>query len=73
MLRRDQSPADETQRRLDQTHFIQPVTFLVEYALAQLWMRWGVQPQSMMGYSIGEYVARLLAQFPQYNGALLLL
>lgn len=70
LLRRDQSPPDETQRRLDQTHFIQPVTFLVEYALAQLWMRWGVQPQSMMGYSIGEYVAACLAGVLSFEDAL---
>ena len=48
MLKRDSSPADETQRRLDQTSFIQPVTFLIEYALAQLWIEWGVQPQAMI-------------------------
>lgn len=70
MLRRDQSTVDESQRRLDQTHFIQPVTFLVEYALAQLWMRWGVQPQSMMGYSIGEYVAACLAGVLSFEDAL---
>ena len=72
MLRRDQSPVDETQRPLDQTHFIQPVTFLVEYALAQLWMEWGVQPQSMIGYSIGEYVAACLAGVLSFKEALAL-
>jgi acyl transferase domain-containing protein/acyl carrier protein len=70
MLRREQSPVDETQRLLDQTHFIQPVTFLVEYSLAQLWMHWGVQPQSMIGYSIGEYVAACLAGVLSFEDAL---
>jgi acyl transferase domain-containing protein len=70
MLGRNQSRADETQRRLDQTHFIQPVTFLVEYALTQLWMQWGVQPQSMMGYSIGEYVAACVAGVLSFEDAL---
>ena len=72
MLGRNQSPADESQRRLDQTHFIQPVTFLVEYALAQLWMQWGVQPQSMVGYSIGEYTAACLAGVLSFEDALAL-
>ena len=72
LLRRDQSTMDETQRRLDQTHFIQPVTFLVEYALAQLWLEWGMQPQALIGYSIGEYVAASLAGVLSFEDALAL-
>ena len=33
----------------------------MEYALAQLWMAWGVTPAAMLGHSIGEYVAAHLA------------
>jgi phthiocerol/phenolphthiocerol synthesis type-I polyketide synthase E len=35
--------------------------FTIEYALARLWMAWGVQPQAMIGHSLGEYVAACLA------------
>ncbi|MEN8215019.1 MAG: SDR family NAD(P)-dependent oxidoreductase [Pseudomonadota bacterium] len=35
--------------------------FVVEYALAQLWITYGVRPQAMIGYSGGEYVAACLA------------
>jgi phthiocerol/phenolphthiocerol synthesis type-I polyketide synthase E len=46
---------------LDHTALAQPALFVVEYALARLWMSWGVQPQAMIGHSIGEYVAACLA------------
>ncbi|HSS77098.1 MAG TPA: amino acid adenylation domain-containing protein, partial [Thermoanaerobaculia bacterium] len=47
--------------RLGQTAVTQPALFVVEYALARLWMAWGVRPQGMLGHSIGEYVAACLA------------
>src|SRR5262249_19045834 len=47
--------------QLNQTWLAQPALFAVEYALAQLWMSWGVQPQAMIGHSLGEYVAATLA------------
>ncbi len=47
--------------RLDQTALTQPALFAVEYALARLWMEWGVTPQAMLGHSVGEIVAACLA------------
>ena len=47
--------------QLQQTHITQPAIFAIEYALAMLWMKWGVRPQAMIGHSIGEYVAACLA------------
>jgi acyl transferase domain-containing protein/acyl carrier protein len=35
--------------------------FALEYALAQLWMAWGIQPVALMGEGIGEYVAACVA------------
>ncbi|MEM1254708.1 MAG: SDR family NAD(P)-dependent oxidoreductase [Cyanobacteria bacterium P01_H01_bin.21] len=54
----DQATA-ETQLR--QTALAQPALFVIEYALAQLWLAWGITPKAMLGHSIGEYVAACLA------------
>jgi acyl transferase domain-containing protein len=51
----------EAQRALDQTALTQPALFAVEYAVAQLWLDWGVRPQAMLGHSVGELVAACLA------------
>ncbi|HEV7506853.1 MAG TPA: amino acid adenylation domain-containing protein [Thermoanaerobaculia bacterium] len=48
-------------RRLQETGLAQPALFAVEYALARLWMEWGVRPEAMLGHSLGEYVAACLA------------
>ncbi|MGD1919264.1 MAG: SDR family NAD(P)-dependent oxidoreductase, partial [Pleurocapsa sp.] len=35
--------------------------FTIEYALAQLWMSWGIKLTNMIGHRIGEYVAATIA------------
>ncbi|MEO6925806.1 MAG: amino acid adenylation domain-containing protein [Rhodanobacter sp.] len=43
------------------TAVMQPATFAIEYALAQLWMSYGIVPAAMIGHSVGEFVAATLA------------
>lgn len=57
----DAAHAETATRQLDQTAITQPALFVIEYALARLWMAWGVRPQALIGHSIGEYVAACLA------------
>jgi phthiocerol/phenolphthiocerol synthesis type-I polyketide synthase E len=47
--------------RINETRLAQPALFAAEYALAQLWKSWGVEPVAMLGHSIGELVAAHLA------------
>ncbi|HTG61067.1 MAG TPA: type I polyketide synthase [Terriglobia bacterium] len=52
---------DEATSDLHQTAFTQPALFALEYALARMWLSWGVQPGAVMGHSVGEYVAACIA------------
>ena len=45
----------------DATRLTQPALFIFEYAQARLWMEWGLQPASLVGHSVGEFVAACLA------------
>jgi len=51
----------EAARLLNQTGFTQPALFAVGYGLSQLWQSWGVEPDLLMGHSIGEVLAAHLA------------
>jgi len=41
--------------------YMLPTVFSTSYALAKLWLSWGLEPQAMIGHSLGEYVAACLA------------
>ncbi len=61
-LRRMLRPhADWAISALDRTGAAHPAQFATEYALARLWIAWGVRPRAMLGHSLGEYVAACLA------------
>jgi acyl transferase domain-containing protein len=68
-------PANRQQAeiQINETSFTQPAIFTVEYALAALWLSWGVKPAVLIGHSIGEYVAAVLAETFTLENALALL
>ncbi len=46
---------------LHETAYTQPALFALEYTVAKLWQSWGVQPDLVLGHSVGEYVAATIA------------
>jgi acyl transferase domain-containing protein len=58
---------------LHTTRFAQPALFTIEYALARLWQSFGVNPDAIVGHSMGEYVAACLAGVLSLDEALRLI
>lgn len=63
-------PDSEHDLELRQTVIAHPALFTVEYALAQLWMEWGIVPTAMIGHSLGEYTAACVAGVMSVEDAL---
>lgn len=41
--------------------YTQPAQFVLAYALTKLWASWGIQPDAVIGHSVGEYAAACAA------------
>ncbi len=50
-------PGPDKTRLIDETGYAQPALFALEYALAELWRSWGIEPTVLVGHSVGEYAA----------------
>jgi acyl transferase domain-containing protein/SAM-dependent methyltransferase len=47
--------------QLSQASLVQPALYAYGWALSELWRGWGVEPQVVLGHSLGEYVAATVA------------
>ena len=54
-------PTNANPDLIHETAYTQPALFAWEYALARLLQSWGIQPAAVLGHSIGQYVAAVLA------------
>ncbi len=61
LLYPETNETENASKQLKRTSTALPVLFAIEYATARLWMEWGIQPQAMIGHSLGEYTAACLA------------
>ncbi|GIX23375.1 MAG: hypothetical protein KatS3mg122_0606 [Caldimonas sp.] len=52
---------EEAARRIERPSLALPLLLTTQYALAKLWMSWGLMPTAMIGHSMGEYTAAHLA------------
>jgi len=68
----DPKDVESVTGQMKQTSLGLPALFAVEYALARLWMSWGIRPEAMIGHSLGEYTAACLAGVFSLEEALLL-
>jgi acyl transferase domain-containing protein/aryl carrier-like protein len=53
--------ANEAHSRMTDTAVAQPSNFAVQVALAALWKSWGIEPQAIVGHSVGEVSAAYLS------------
>ena len=57
-------------KQLQQTQWAQPALFVTEYALTEQLRAWGVEPEALLGHSIGEWVAATFAGVFKLDDAL---
>ena len=51
----------EEAEKIHNTRYTQPALFVTEYAMAKLWISWGIRPAALCGHSIGEFAAAHLS------------
>ncbi|HEY9088513.1 MAG TPA: type I polyketide synthase, partial [Anaerolineaceae bacterium] len=57
----EQLHASENDSRLAEIDVVQPVLFAVEIALAETFRAWGIEPDAVVGHSMGEAAAAFIA------------
>lgn len=62
----------DKQELINENRYTQPILFIIEHALAQLLIKWGVKPNQLIGHSTGEYVAAVISGVFSYQDGLTL-
>jgi acyl transferase domain-containing protein/acyl carrier protein len=57
----DRETGGEAVETLKHTSFAQPALFAIEMGLARLWQSWGIEPDVVLGHSVGQYAAACVA------------
>ena len=53
--------SDPAHSRLNEVDVLQPALFAIQVALAALWRFWGIEPDAVVGHSMGEIAAAYVA------------
>ncbi len=73
LLRADGAADADAARVLRDTRLTQPALFLTEIATARLWQARGIRPDAMIGHSVGEFAAAVIAGVMGFDDALRLI
>lgn len=57
----DELNKSESHSRLSETEIAQPSLFALQVALANLWRDWGIEPDAVVGHSMGEVAAAYIS------------
>jgi acyl transferase domain-containing protein len=60
-LLRHGSKSEAAESLLQETRYAQPVLVALEYCISEVWKSKGIRPSIVMGHSIGEYAAAVVA------------
>jgi acyl transferase domain-containing protein/thioesterase domain-containing protein len=66
----DDEHLDAAERELERPSVQLPLLFVLEHALARMWMSWGIQPTALVGHSMGENTAACIAGVMSYEDCL---
>ena len=58
---REELLASEEQSRVNAVAFLQPTMFALQLGLVELWKSWGVEPEGVVGHSLGDITAACVA------------
>jgi amino acid adenylation domain-containing protein len=53
--------SERAKSEIHETIFAQPALFVLQYAMCKRWQSWGIEPDLLLGHSVGEIVAACVA------------